>query len=65
MTLQWFLGIRNDDSTRYYLENDSIFTLEEAEKWFDGLEKDELYPYLIISEVTRIWESSASRYGGH
>ncbi len=62
--LQWFLGIRNDDSTRYYLENDSIFTLEEAEKWFDGLEKDELYPYLIISEVTRIWESSASRYGG-
>ena len=47
--LPWFLEIRNDDSTRHYLENNNKFTLNEAEKWFDKLDKDELYPYLIIS----------------
>ena len=46
--LPWFLEIRNDDSTRHYLENNNKFTLNEAEKWFDKLDKDELYPYLII-----------------
>ena len=56
--LQWFLEIRNDDSTRHYLENNNKFTLDEAEKWFDNLDKDELYPYLIISG-----EKSGDNYG--
>lgn len=32
--LPFLLEIRNDDSTRKYLENNSIFTLEECQEWF-------------------------------
>ena len=42
--LQFLLEIRNDDSTRFYLEDDSIFTLNECEKWFDSLTS----PWYII-----------------
>lgn len=38
--LQFLLEIRNDDSTRVNLENDSIFTLEECEKWYNNLKSD-------------------------
>ena len=38
--LPFLLEIRNDDSTRKYLENDSMFTLEECEKWYDNLKTD-------------------------
>jgi hypothetical protein len=42
--LSFLLEIRNDDSTRNNLENNSIFTLEDCEKWFETLN----YPWYII-----------------
>jgi RimJ/RimL family protein N-acetyltransferase len=42
--LEFLLEIRNDDSTRNNLENNSIFTLEDCEKWFETLN----YPWYII-----------------
>tara|TARA_B100000927_G_scaffold151891_3_gene122443 strand:+ start:2428 stop:3846 length:1419 start_codon:yes stop_codon:yes gene_type:complete len=62
--LKWFLGIRNDDSTRHFLENNNKFTLDEAEKWFDNLDKDNLYPYLLIRNIRKYFDSSTSKYGG-
>ena len=32
--LPFLLEIRNDESTRQFLENDSVFTLKESLKWF-------------------------------
>lgn len=32
--LPFLLGVRNDNSTRQYLENDSIFSLEESQNWY-------------------------------
>jgi len=43
--LPFLLEIRNDDSTRYYLEDDSIFTLNECKKWFGSL----VSPWYIIN----------------
>jgi len=42
--LPFLLEIRNDNSTRINLENDSVFTLEECEKWFGNLKS----PWYII-----------------
>jgi hypothetical protein len=33
--LQFLLEIRNHPSTRFYLENDSIFSLDECREWFN------------------------------
>lgn len=33
--LSFLLEVRNDDSTRFNLENDSIFTLEQCRDWFN------------------------------
>lgn len=38
--LPFLLEIRNDDSTRIHLENDSTFTLEECERWYENLKTD-------------------------
>jgi RimJ/RimL family protein N-acetyltransferase len=46
--LPFLLEVRNDDSTRCNLENDSIFTLEECQTWFDSLKS----PWYII-EINR------------
>jgi RimJ/RimL family protein N-acetyltransferase len=35
--LGFLLEIRNHETTRNFLENDSIFNLEECEKWFEEL----------------------------
>jgi hypothetical protein len=35
--LQFLLEVRNDESTRFNLENNSIFTLKQCEEWFDLL----------------------------
>jgi ribosomal protein S18 acetylase RimI-like enzyme len=43
--LSFLLEVRNDESTRYYLENNSIFTLEQCENWFDNLKS----PWYIIT----------------
>jgi len=55
--IEWFLKIRNHDSTRKFLQNDNVFTLVEGYEWFDDLHKidDEytLYPYLIIHRIQR------------
>jgi RimJ/RimL family protein N-acetyltransferase len=42
--LEFLLEIRNHISTRNYLENNSIFTLDECKKWFKTLE----FPWYII-----------------
>lgn len=34
--LPFLLEVRNDDSTRQFLENDSKFTYEECKKWFES-----------------------------
>jgi hypothetical protein len=46
--LPFLLEVRNDDSTRYNLENNSIFTLEQCQIWFDNLKS----PWYII-EINR------------
>jgi|TARA_B110000503_G_C7107359_1_gene396516 RimJ/RimL family protein N-acetyltransferase len=42
--LDFLLGVRNEDSTRNNLENNSIFTLEDSEKWFKTLNS----PWYVI-----------------
>ena len=42
--LDFLLEIRNHNTTRNYLENNSKFTIEECQKWFKTLE----YPWYII-----------------
>ena len=42
--LSFLLEIRNNNSTRFYLEDDSIFTLKECENWFKTL----LSPWFIV-----------------
>mgnify|MGYP001266471626 FL=1 len=42
--LSFLLETRNDDSTRFYLEDDSVFNLEECKEWFKTLTS----PWLII-----------------
>lgn len=45
--LEFLLEVRNHDSTRKYLENDSVFDLEQCTKWFK-----ETKPkwYIILNE---------------
>lgn len=47
--LPFLLEVRNDYSTRRNLENDSIFTLDQCENWFDNLKS----PWYII-EINRV-----------
>lgn len=42
--LKFLLEIRNHESTRSQLKNDTIFTLEECEKWFENLSS----PWFVI-----------------
>lgn len=42
--LSFLLEVRNDESTRRFLENNSEFTLQECEQWFEHLQ----YPWFII-----------------
>jgi GNAT superfamily N-acetyltransferase len=46
--LSFLLEVRNDESTRQFLEHDSKFTLKEALKWFRGGQ-----PKWFIIEVNR------------
>ena len=47
--LSFLLETRNDDSTRFYLEDDSVFNLEECKEWFKTLTS----PWFII-EINNI-----------
>jgi len=47
--LPFLLEVRNDYSTRNNLENNSIFTLEQCQTWFDNLKS----PWYII-EVNKV-----------
>ena len=47
--LPFLLEVRNDYSTRRNLENNSIFTLDQCQNWFDNLKS----PWYII-EVNRV-----------
>jgi len=47
--LPFLLEVRNDISTRFYLEDNSIFTLNECKKWFGSL----ISPWYII-EINNI-----------
>ena len=42
--LEFLLEVRNDVSTRSQLENDSVYNLDQAKKWFTKLES----PWFII-----------------
>ncbi len=44
--LEFLLEIRNDASTRFYLENDSIFSLDDCKEWFNKTN-----PHWFIIEV--------------
>ena len=44
--LSFLLEVRNHETTKYNLENDSIFSLEQCEKWYETL----IYPWYIISK---------------
>ena len=43
--LNFLLEIRNHETTRYNLENDNVFSLEQGEKWYETLTS----PWYIIS----------------
>lgn len=49
--LKFLLEVRNHESTRKYLENDSIFTIEQCKKWFSTLESPW---YIIIDDDTPV-----------
>ena len=49
--LKWLLEIRNHESTRSQLGNDSIFTLKECEKWFETLES----PWYVVVNENLQW----------
>ena len=49
--LEWLLQIRNHESTRSQLKNDTIFTLEECEKWFETLKS----PWYVIMDEDLYW----------
>jgi len=42
--LEFLLEVRNHDSTRQFLENDSIFNIEQCKEWFNNLKS----PWYII-----------------
>jgi ribosomal protein S18 acetylase RimI-like enzyme len=42
--LSFLLEVRNDDTTRVFLENNSVFTFEDCESWFNKLS----YPWFVI-----------------
>jgi hypothetical protein len=42
--LDFLLEVRNHDSTRYFLENDSIFDINQCKKWFKTISS----PWYII-----------------
>ena len=43
--LNFLLEVRNHETTRYNLENDDVFSVEQCEKWFETLTS----PWYIIS----------------
>jgi ribosomal protein S18 acetylase RimI-like enzyme len=43
--LSFLLEIRNHETTRYNLENDSVFNLEQCKKWFSELKS----PWYIVT----------------
>lgn len=45
--LSFLLEVRNDESTRRFLENDSVFTIEECDEWFT---KTNPKWYIILNE---------------
>ena len=49
--LEFLLEVRNHESTRQFLENDSIFTLEQCKLWFKSLKSPW---YVIIIENTPV-----------
>jgi ribosomal protein S18 acetylase RimI-like enzyme len=51
MDLEFLLEVRNDDTTRVNLENDSVFTLGECVEWF--FKKNPLW-YIIEIESTPV-----------
>jgi hypothetical protein len=59
--LKWFLEVRNDDSTRNFLLDNSIFSLNEAQEWFKNLDKT-LFPYQIISRIERKYIQNEGNY---
>jgi len=42
--LEFLLEVRNDESTRKFLENDSVFTIDQCRNWFSTLKN----PWYII-----------------
>jgi len=49
--LPFLLEVRNHESTRINLENDSIFTLEQCKEWFKNLKEPW---YIIIVRDTKV-----------
>lgn len=49
--LSFLLEVRNDDATRHQLEDNSIFSLSECEKWFETLESPW---YIILVDETKV-----------
>lgn len=49
--LEFLLEVRNHESTRQFLENNSVFTIEQCKKWFNTLESPW---YIIIVDETPV-----------
>jgi len=49
--LEFLLEVRNHESTRQFLENDSVFTIEQCKQWFNTLESPW---YIIIVDDTPV-----------
>lgn len=48
--LSFLLEVRNDESTRYFLENDSTFTIEQCGEWFKTLKS----PWYVIKVENKL-----------
>ena len=59
--LEWFLEIRNDDTTRHFLLNNNQFNIDEAREWFNNLDKT-LFPYQVMSRVERKYVLNDGNY---
>jgi ribosomal protein S18 acetylase RimI-like enzyme len=60
--LEFLLEVRNHESTRKFLENDSIFNIEQCKEWFSNL-KDPWFIIMVDNEPVGYIRTNGSDIG--